>query len=97
MPYVIQIGASNGDDTAYYAGPTAAMGLATRGSGSGSAPPAVFNVNAATRIPWALPGVAEQTMNNLRHAGVAANIVYDLPKPAKAIKWLFELPGRLLP
>lgn len=95
MPYVIQIGASNGDETAYYSGPTAAMSHTLRGSGAGGGlAQAVFNVNSATRIPWALPQMAEQTLQSLRNAGVAATIKYDLPKPVKAMKWLFTPPTR---
>lgn len=96
MPYVIQIGASNGDETAYYAGPVSAMGMATRGSGVRGQPQTVFNINAATRISWALPGVVEQTVANLRNSGAAATIRYDTPKPLKLLKWAFDLPHRLL-
>ena len=89
MPYVIQIGASNGANTAYYAGPTLAMGMATNATGQHGEAKTVFNVNAATRISWALPKIAEETADNLRRAGIQAHIEYDLPKPIKMLKWLF--------
>lgn len=95
MPYVIQIGASNGDETAYYNGPTAAMKHKLRASGmGGGCANTVFNINAATRIPWALPQMAEQTLQSLRDVGVAATIKYDLPKPLKMLKWLITPPAR---
>lgn len=90
MPYVIQTGQSAKFGASYYAGPVAAMQMASVSTSRRSDVPRADNINAATRIPVIFRQQAELKAAELRQDGHSARVVYDTPKPLKALKWLFS-------
>ncbi len=88
MPFVITTGQSARLGTSYYAGPVGAMQMATLPTGRRGDVPRVDNINSATRIPAIFQQQAELKAAELRKGGFPAEVVYDLPKPVKALKWL---------
>lgn len=89
MPFVITTGHTPRFGTSYYAGPVEAMQMASASRQRNLL--RVTDIDEATRIPAIFRQQAEATAAELRKSGYPANMIYDTPKPLKALKWLCGL------